>query len=176
LLIEGYSILIRESDRKVRNLDEIVEQSVYNVGFRLSAHKIDLVNAYKKRGKCPALCTENHAINAMLNLFDNSIWWLGYSKTESPKIYVDIVESKLYKDSIAIVVADNGPGFSRDPEEMIKPFVTSKPNGMGIGLHLTNEIMLSLGGKLDFPAAKDVGVPKAFVNGAIVALVFPKEA
>lgn len=175
-LIEGYSILIRDSDRKVRNLDEIVEQSVYNVGFRLSAHKIDLVDAYKKRGKCLALCTENHAINAMLNLFDNSIWWLGYSKTESPKVYVDIVESKLYKNSLAIVVADNGPGFSRDPEEMIKPFVTAKPNGMGIGLHLTNEIMLSLGGKLDFPSAKDVGVPKEFANGAIVALVFPKEA
>ena len=41
------------------------------------------------------MCTENHAINAMLNLFDNSIWWLGYSKTESPKIYVDIVKGLL---------------------------------------------------------------------------------
>ena len=59
--------------------------------------------------------------------------------------------------------------------DLVKPFITFKPNGMGIGLHLTDEIMKSLGGKLEFPAPADVEVPKEYANGATIALVFPKE-
>ena len=76
-----------------------------------------------------------------------------------------------------IIVADNGPGFSHSPEDLVRPFVSFKPMGvgMGIGLHLTDEIMKAQRGKLDFPAPKSVGVPKEYWHGATIALVFPKE-
>lgn len=176
-LIEGYSILVRESERKKRDLSKIIDQAVFDVEFRFEAHKIELHAAYKKKRINKAICTEGHTINALLNLFDNAIWWLGYSRTAKPKVYIDIVESSLYPNSVAIVVADNGPGFSHEPvQDLVKPFVTFKPNGMGVGLHLTDEIMKSLGGRLDFPVPGDVGVPKAYAGGATLALVFPKEA
>lgn len=175
-LIEGYSILVRESERKKRDVAAIVDQAVFDVEFRFEAHKIELEAAYKKRGVCKAVCTEGHAISALLNLFDNAIWWLGYSRTAKPKVYVDIIESSSYPNSVVVVVADNGPGFSHEPvQDLVKPFVTFKPNGMGIGLHLTDEIMKSLGGRLDFPVPGDVGVPKTYAGGATLALVFPKE-
>lgn len=176
-LIRGYSILIRESERKPRDLSEIVAQSLANDEFRFEAHGIKIDEAYKARGKSMAVSTEGHAINALLNLFDNSIWWLGYSKIKHPKIRVDLIETTRYPNAVTLVVSDNGPGFSHEPvADLVKPFITFKPNGMGIGLHLTDEIMKSLGGKLDFPMPADVGVPKEYANGATIALVFPKEA
>lgn len=175
-LIRGYSILVRESERRPRNLTRIVAQSLANDEFRFEAHGIQIDEAYKSREECIAVCTEGHAINALLNLFDNSIWWLGYSKTKHPKIRVDIIETSQYPDSMTLVVSDNGPGFSHEPiADLVKPFITFKPNGMGIGLHLTNEIMKSLGGKLEFPISSDVEVPEEYANGATIALVFPKE-
>lgn len=175
-LVEGYSILIRNSERKPRNLVPIIEQSVFNVAFRFSAHKIEVEKAYVGKGEAIAVCAEGHTVNAMLNLFDNSIWWLGYSKTVSPKIYIDVVENPRHPNFISIVVADNGPGFSHAPyEDLTQPFVTFKPNGMGIGLHLTKEIMKALGGRLTFPNPSEVGVPDQYAHGAVIALVFPKE-
>ena len=176
-LIRGYSILVRESERKPRDLSGIVAQSLANDEFRFEAHGIQIDEAYKAHGTSMAVCTEGHAINALLNLFDNSIWWLGYSKTRRPKIRVDLIETSQYPNAVTLVVSDNGPGFSHEPvADLVKPFITFKPNGMGIGLHLTDEIMKSLGGKLEFPAPADVEVPKEYANGATIALVFPKEA
>ena len=177
-LVEGYSILVRNSDLSARRLSTIVEQAVFNVGFRLMAHKISIDEAYKHAGKGRAICAEGHTINALLNLFDNSIWWLGYSETKNPKIYVNVIESPLYPSSYVIIVADNGPGFSHPPEDLVRPFASFKPMGvgMGIGLHLTDEIMKAQRGKLDFPSPKSVGVPKEYWHGATIALVFPKES
>lgn len=176
-LIRGYSLLVQNSERKLRDMSGIIAQSIVNDEFRFEAHKIEIDEAYKARGKCMAVCTEGHTINALLNLFDNSIWWLGYSKTKNPRIRVDLIETSQYPNAVTLVVSDNGPGFSHEPvADLVKPFITFKPNGMGIGLHLTDEIMKSLGGKLEFPAPADVEVPKEYANGATIALVFPKES
>ncbi len=176
-LVEGYSILVRNSERKQRNLKTIIDQSIFNVEFRFSAHGIEIEKAYENKRDLTAICTEGHTINALLNLFDNSIWWLSYSQTKHPKIYVDVKEIPLYPNSVTILVADNGPGFLHEPyEDLVKPFISFKPNGMGIGLHLTDEIMKALGGHLEFPNPEDIDVPKQYINGAIIALVFPKEA
>ena len=175
-LIEGYSILVRDSERKPRDLSGIITQSLFNVESRFMTHKIKIDEAFKNRSSCSAVCTEGHVINALLNLFDNSIWWLGYAKIKKPKIRVDLIEVPQYPNSLTLVVSDNGPGFLHEPiTDLIRPFITFKPNGMGIGLHLTNEIMKSLGGKLAFPSPSDVDVPKEYANGATIALVFPKE-
>jgi len=80
-------------------------------------------------------------------------------------------------DDTGVIVADNGPGFALSKEELGNPFITAKPAGigMGIGLHLTKEIMNSLNGKLLFPEPDDFDIPEEFKKGAIVALAFKKE-
>jgi len=72
------------------------------------------------------------------------------------------------------LVADNGPGFTLPTEEIIKPWVTNKPGGSGIGLHLTDQIMSALGGKLLFPEMEIFSFPKGFRKGAKVALALKK--
>ena len=73
---------------------------------------------------------------------------------------------------ITIVIADNGPGFAIPIELLGKPFISGKPNGMGIGLHLNTLIMDSLGGKVIFPSWGDFSIPIKYKNGAIIALAF----
>jgi len=172
-LVEGYSILVKKSDKKLQMLSEIVEQCIFNMTFRLEAHQIELNAAYASKDDLKGYCSENHVLNALMNLIDNAIWWLGYSNTKNPKIFVDI--SDAYPDHVSVVVADNGPGFTKPTEQIIKPFVSDKPGGMGIGLHLTREIMLSLGGKLLFPGMEHFDIPEEFRKGAIIALAFKKD-
>ena len=48
-----------------------------------------------------------------------------------------------------LTVADNGPGV--DPnlgKDVFQPFVTDKPNGLGLGLRIADDIMSDLGGGL----------------------------
>lgn len=172
-LIEGYSILVKKSEKKIRSLKGLTEQSIFNVEFRLESHDIDLERGYlKRRIKMEALCAEGHVINALMNLFDNSIWWLDYAKTENPSIFIDISDD--LPGYMSIIFADNGPGFTMPVDEIIKPFVSDKPEGMGIGLHLTHQIMESLGGKIIFPETELFEIPEKYENGAIIALAFKK--
>jgi two-component system sensor kinase FixL len=50
---------------------------------------------------------------------------------------------------VMIEVADTGPGISEDiAARLFEPFVTSKPNGMGIGLSISKRIIEAHGGTL----------------------------
>ena len=86
-----------------------------------------------------------------------------------PKI-VEWIRSRRRR-RLALVIADNGPGFQDSPEYLIEPFITRKPDGMGLGLHIADQVMKTQGGKLEFPQRGDVALPKRF-SGAVVALVF----
>jgi len=172
-LVEGYTLLVRKSEKKERNLKGIINQSLFNTQFRLKKHGIKLENGLeKKTDGLDAICSTDHVLNALMNLFDNSIWWLSYANSESPSIYIDITDE--IPNYVTVVVADNGPGFTQPTNEIIKPFVSDKPGGIGIGLHLTHQIMESLGGKILFPEMELECIPEKYDKGAIIALAFKK--
>jgi two-component system, LuxR family, sensor kinase FixL len=50
---------------------------------------------------------------------------------------------------LKVEVADTGPGIAEDiAPQLFQPFVTSKPNGMGVGLSISRRIIESHGGEL----------------------------
>ncbi|QBM76814.1 sensor histidine kinase [Sphingomonas sp. AAP5] len=50
---------------------------------------------------------------------------------------------------VRLVVADTGPGVSTEiAERLFTPFVTSRPQGLGLGLVIAHDIMVELGGTL----------------------------
>ena len=59
-------------------------------------------------------------------------------------------------------------------DELVQPYRTLKPGGMGLGLYFSNLVMETIGGKILFPSNEDCSVPHAY-TGAIVAIIFPKE-
>lgn len=113
-------------------------------------------------------------LSALSNLIDNAIYWTRERRvrnSESFKSAIMITSDTTHFDGPAIIVADNGRGFQMEPDEMILPFRTLKPSGMGIGLYYVSLVMETVGGKILFPDTKDLGLPEVY-DGACVALVF----
>lgn len=60
--------------------------------------------------------------------------------------------------SIVVRVEDNGPGVKTEVRQQIfEPFVTTKPQGHGLGLSISRQICLDHGGELELGASKESG-------------------
>lgn len=63
--------------------------------------------------------------------------------------------------AVALLVEDDGAGFptGADLETLVDPFVTLRSRGAGLGLHLANRIVASMGGRLSlYRMAKGAGI------------------
>lgn len=170
-LVEGFAALIRSSGTSQEKAGSMISKAVFNTELRLKNHGVRLT-IDQKQGDFQTKCSRRLIISTLMNLIDNSIWWLDTKWGDSnnkKKIYVGV--SKELSGGPAIVVADNGPGFLDPPEYLIEPFISRKPEGMGLGLHIADQVMRVQGGRLEFPQPGDLAVPEEFC-GAIVALVF----
>ena len=172
-LVDGLTYLTRRSGRRVEKASDLVRQALFNTEYRLQYHNIKPVNGFKDGGGDFRLrCTRRLIIATLMNLIDNSIYWLDQKGGRDKHLYIG--PSFDLPGGPAIVVADSGPGFKDPPEFLVEPFVSTKPDGMGLGLHLTSEVMKVHEGRVSFPENDELGLP-SFLTGAVVALVF-KEA
>jgi hypothetical protein len=173
--INDYASVVRKSTKSKEDLILLLNRGISNVQFRIKAHNISLIAAYKKRGNSNTTvsCVANLFISSIMNMVDNSIWWMTYANRTNKKIYFDILDN-YERGYISILIADNGPGFSIPTEDAIKPFISDKPEGMGLGLHLVEVMMLGLKGRLIFPQEYDVEMPEEFQKGAKIILAFKK--
>jgi hypothetical protein len=170
-LVEGYTGIIRYKTKSKEDLRDVIDQALFNVEFRTSAHNTKVIREYRDRNINSLVKCSGYLITSVLmNLIDNSLWWLNYGNVQSKKILIDLTDE--ISGYTTIVVADNGPGFSIPPQEAIKPFITDKPGGMGIGLHIASEVMNSHNGELMFPEVGDLSLPPEFKRGAVVLLAF----
>lgn len=183
-LVDGYADIIRSSDLQRENISTIVTQALFNVEYRLDAHKIHPIKAYKDNPRKQALSckvSRNLLIAVIMNLFDNSIYWLEQKacrqkEADMPyekRLFVDIQEDE---HSVNIVVADNGTGILLPTDEITEPFVSGKKYGagMGLGLHIANEVMTAQGGKIVFPEDGEYEIPAEFKEGATIVLSLKK--
>ena len=172
-LVDGLTYLTRRSGRRVEKASVLVRQALFNTEYRLQYHNIRAVSGFKGGGRDFRFrCTRRLMIATLMNLIDNSIYWLDQKGGRDKRLYIG--PSFDLPGGPAIVVADSGPGFKDPPEFLVEPFVSTKPDGMGLGLHLTSEVMKVHEGRVCFPESGELDLP-SFLTGAIVALVF-KEA
>ncbi len=173
-LTDGYSNVVKSQKLKPFKLVELINESLYMVDFRLQAHEIEIIADYKKASNdFKVRGNESLIASIIINIIDNSIWWLHYSKIEKKKIYINI--SNEISGYRSIIIADNGKGFTIPTEILTKPFITDKPGGMGLGLHLASELMKQHKGELVFPEFHDLSLPDEYKYGAILALSFKIE-
>lgn len=174
-LVEQYGQLAKGRGKKKEDLVKIINNALFAVEYRLEAHKIEVVKNYLNfKGDRFIRCEKSLVISSILNILDNAIWWLEYYAVKKKKIFVDIVTD--LPEYLSVVIVDNGKGFILPTDEIVKPFVSGKPYGMGIGLHIVKEVMAAHNGLLQFPEYGDLSIPPAFENGAVVELSFRKEA
>jgi signal transduction histidine kinase len=174
-LIEGFGALVRRSGVSTERASSLVSQALFNLELRLRVHKIEVVKR-SRRNDFEVKCSRRLVISTIMNLIDNSIWWLDNKWGDQPGKKKILIEHLNDLDGHkAIVVADNGPGFIDPPEFLVEPFLSRKPDGMGLGLHIASEVMKAQGGELVFPEKGDIDLPKEF-DGAVVALSFKERS
>jgi len=99
------------------------------------------------------------------NLVGNAVNFAAVGEAARPWVEVRVTTA----DSIAgVVVRDSGPGVAASVKpRLFEPFVTGKPNGVGIGLALSRRIARAHGGDL---------VHEDAPTGAAFRLTLPREA
>ncbi|MEO0288972.1 MAG: ATP-binding protein [candidate division WOR-3 bacterium] len=176
-LIDGYTALIRSRGHKVEDITKVIDQAIFNMEYRLNYHKIKVEKAYQQyKGEKKLTIVRSLILNAIMNIIDNSIWWLDYSKKDEEKmLLIDLIDKP--EGYLSIIIADNGCGFALPVEEIIKPFISAKPDGMGLGLHIVSEVMKAHEGLLLFPDENETGeynIPPDYKNGAKIILSFKR--
>lgn len=181
-LLEGFTVLLRRDSTKLHTSRQLARAAERFNKLRFRHHHIQFTCPLLQNGGDAFRSRFNFSLvaGALNNLVDNALYWLRVKwpdlqesgELPARKLYMGL--SRDFESGPAIVVADNGPGFEDDPEYLVRPFFTRKPNGMGLGLYYANLAMELNGGQLVFPRRGEVEVPDEF-EGAVVALVF-KEA
>lgn len=179
LLLDAYGEMLKKEKPKEVNISDLLKGLIGIAEPRFVMHDVIF--------SCPVLANDEkdykikvpkHLLtSAINNLIDNSIYWLDkkWGVDDRKNKYIYIGTSNEFDGNPAIIIADSGPGFRGiKPEEIVKPFHTTKPGGMGIGMYYTKTVMDMLGGELVVLEPDDVNIPK-HANGAIVALVFKEE-
>ncbi len=177
-LLENFSPILKQNKNIIIKASELAEKAKSINNPRFTYHKVifssPLISLENEdfEIKGPA----NLLLSAVSNIIDNAIYWVGVKReieddSFKPAIYIGS-DLKSFSGP-TILIADNGNGFNLEPEELILPFRTTRPGGMGLGLYFVNIVMEMIGGKLLFPDREDLEIPRPYA-GAVIALVFPK--
>lgn len=178
-VLETSTQLLRKGDKKAYSLKQLLRRARDITTVRFRVHNVQLV--------CPALEESapdanpvfafGLALGAATNIIDNAIHWLKVSVPDdappgSRRIFMDVVPDHAGRP--VLVFADNGPGFRDPPEQLVEPFFSRRPDGMGLGLYYANLAMNLNDGELLFPSLEEYDIPEEF-NGAVVAMAFKGE-
>ncbi len=133
-----------ESERRVESIKKLLEE----------ASALALVGAKEKGVRVrfsfdPArdlvLVDKVQIQQVMLNLMRNAI----EAMEESVRKELVISTKEIDDNMVEVTVADTGPGISPEiASQLFQPFVTTKPQGMGVGLSISRTIIESHGGRI----------------------------
>jgi signal transduction histidine kinase len=169
---DGLLSVLKKGTNADLEIHPIIDQAISNYRSRMTARHIETV-VYQHPGADSVKCDKRLLITILMNIIDNSIYWLGTIYRENKGIYIDI--SRL-ENGISILIVDNGPGFQESTESIIRPYYSRKKNGIGIGMYLVDTVMIQYG-RLNIIYDKDYlknrGIPADYV-GAAVELIFNK--
>jgi two-component system sensor kinase FixL len=152
-----------ESDRRVESMAKLVEEASalalvgikdqgVHVRFQLSRSN-DLVLADKVQIQ-----------QVLLNLVRNAI----EAMHDSPRRELIISTAPAEDGMLMISVADTGAGISPEiSDQLFRPFVTTKPQGMGVGLSISRTIIESHGGRIWIEANPGGGTVFRFTLRAV---------
>jgi len=147
----------RPLQRQPVNIHEVLEH-VRRLALAGFAKKIRIVERYDP-SLPPVLGNRNLLVQALLNLLKNAA-------EAVPSVGGEIVLTTRYQQGVRlavkgsgarvdlplmIVIQDNGPGIPEDlRSHLFDPFVTTKPNGKGLGLALVAKTIGDHGGVIEF--------------------------
>ncbi|HEY4288002.1 MAG TPA: EcoRII N-terminal effector-binding domain-containing protein [Puia sp.] len=168
--VSGILSVLKQSGTRPVDVKEAIHQALSNYTLKLSVRKIDVKLEFQN-GVDTIKCDKRYLVTMLINLIDNSIYWLDTVYKENKSILIKV--SRNYNNAPTILVADNGPGFKDSVSEIVTPFFSRKDGGIGIGMYLIDTIMMKYGKLKIYTDNDDAGIDEKY-DGAIVELVFNK--
>jgi len=133
-----------ETERRPENLPKLVEEA--SALALVGAGETGVRVTYAFSPDCPAVVADKVQIQqVLLNLIRNALEAMhGASRRE-----LVISTTPGHEQQVRVAVADTGPGIAPEvAEQLFRPFVSTKAQGMGVGLSVSRTIIEAHGGRL----------------------------
>ncbi len=136
----------------------IINDSIEFMEYRIKQNNINIIQSQKSN---PTIYADKVQIEqVMINLLNNACDALTECDIEDRNITI-----KCFSDgkSASFLVEDSGKCFNNEQiSNIMEPFVSTKPQGLGLGLSISRSIVENHGGKLDVSANPQKGLTFTF--------------
>ena len=151
--------------RRPVNLGSLCEAASVSFRDRLQRGGARLVT--RVDASLPKVSADATQIEIVLhNLLSNAIDAVAHVPADVRLIEVD---GSQVGNAVVLRVEDSGPGIAEDiADRLFEPFMTSKPDGMGLGLAISRSLLRAGGGELSFEKSRH--------GGAAFIVRFPVES
>ena len=147
------------SERIVTRLHPVIQSTRELLEAQLKAHQVTL-----EINSDDLVEVEINPIQleqVLINLLTNSVQALEEQPQRLIRLSVNV-----HADCLLIHIDDNGPGLSQEQQnQLFEPFYTTKKNGLGLGLSISQQIIKAMNGQLT--------VSRSPLNGARFTIQLP---
>ncbi|WP_422577253.1 PAS domain S-box protein [Phenylobacterium sp.] len=161
-----------ESERRVEPLAKLIEEA--GALAMIGAKETGVRVTFAISAETPYVLADKVQVQqVLLNLMRNAV----EAMQESPRRDLTVTSTPGEDDTVLIQVTDTGPGISPEvAARLFQPFVTSKSNGMGVGLSISRTIIEAHGGRIWAESAPGGGtifsftlrtIPEEELNGGV---------
>ncbi len=162
-IIHGIRSFLRREEPKISclNVSKLIEESIRLI--RPVATLLDVEVKTEVMENLPIVRGDQiQLLQVVLNLAVNGMDAMRESPPENRLL---ILQARLINpQTVEVAVVDRGHGIKQDDvEQVFSPFVSTKPNGLGLGLPICRKIVESHGGSLKLRNNSEGGVTGYFV-------------
>jgi C4-dicarboxylate-specific signal transduction histidine kinase len=140
----------RETSRGIEPVQGLIDDAVLLLGPLAEAVELEI----QVSTDLPPLNVDRVQVQqVLLNLMRNAI----EAMAESPRRSLRLAATR-EGEQVAIIVADSGPGLPEEVRrQLFRPFVSTKSEGMGVGLSICRTIVVEHGGTITGETAPEGG-------------------